>query len=144
MTGSSSCRGVVVIEAETVTCRPTRNSMVPLIHSRHELIISQVDPTRVEVGDNFSRTWPENLLVSSRPLSLSTRVQIGNNRGSIDGWIGFDRVYGIAVSVAGTDFPGGRARRSFRGIRRNSRILSELNVWGHSRGNREGAVSTSR
>ena len=39
--------------------------------------------------------WPRQLLSAPR------RVQIGNNRGGINGWTGFDRVYGIAVSVAG-------------------------------------------
>lgn len=40
-----------VAEGETVTFRPTGNSMVPLIHSRDEVIVAPVDPNLVEVGD---------------------------------------------------------------------------------------------
>lgn len=36
------------------------------------------------------------------------RVLIGNNRGGTNGWTGFDKVYGIAVSVAGVECPGAR------------------------------------
>ena len=38
------------------------------------------------------------------------RVQIGNNRGGVNGWTGFDRVYGIAVKVAGVDRPAALAK----------------------------------
>jgi hypothetical protein len=34
------------------------------------------------------------------------RVLIGNNRGGTNGWTGFDRVYGIAISVAGVERSG--------------------------------------
>jgi phage repressor protein C with HTH and peptisase S24 domain len=40
-----------VAEGETVTFRPTGNSMVPLIHSRDEVVVAPVDPHLVEVGD---------------------------------------------------------------------------------------------
>jgi phage repressor protein C with HTH and peptisase S24 domain len=40
-----------VAAGETVTFRPTGNSMVPLIHSRDEVVVSPVDPSLIEVGD---------------------------------------------------------------------------------------------
>jgi hypothetical protein len=40
-----------VAKGETVSFRPTGNSMVPLIHSRDEVVVSPVDPARVEIGD---------------------------------------------------------------------------------------------
>jgi len=40
-----------VADGETVTFRPTGDSMVPLIHSWDEVVVAPVDPTRVEVGD---------------------------------------------------------------------------------------------
>jgi len=47
----------------------------------------------------------------SRPLTRpNDEFKSANNRGGINGWTGFDRVYGIAVSVAGTERPGARAK----------------------------------
>ncbi|MGO9457424.1 MAG: S24/S26 family peptidase [Acidimicrobiales bacterium] len=40
-----------IAAGETVTFRPTGNSMVPLIHSRDEVVVAPVDPSLVEVGD---------------------------------------------------------------------------------------------
>jgi hypothetical protein len=40
-----------VAEGETVTFRPTGNSMVPLVHSRDEVVVSPADPEQVEVSD---------------------------------------------------------------------------------------------
>jgi len=97
---------------ETVTFRPTGNSMVPLIKNRDEVVVSPVDPTRVEVGDivltKVSGNVYIHLVKAIEPAKR--RVQIGNNWGGINGWTGFDRVYGIAVSVAGTERPGAKAK----------------------------------
>lgn len=40
-----------VAAGETVSLRPTGNSMVPLIRSRDEVVVAPVDPDLVEVGD---------------------------------------------------------------------------------------------
>ena len=101
-----------VADGETVTFRPTGNSMVPLIKSRDQVVVSPVDPTRVEVGDivltKVARNVYIHLVKTIDPANR--RVQISNNRGGINGWTGFDRVYGIAVSVAGTERPGAKAK----------------------------------
>ena len=101
-----------VAEGETVTFRPTGNSMVPLIHSRDEVVVAPVDPHLVEVGDivltKVAGTVYIHLVKAIEPARR--RVQIGNNRGGINGWTGFDRIYGIAVSVAGIDRPGALAK----------------------------------
>ena len=101
-----------VAEGETVTFRPTGNSMVPLIHSRDEVIVAPVDPHLISVGDIVLTRVAGSVhihLVKAIEL-VKRRVQIGNNRGGINGWTGFDRVYGIAVSVAGIDRPGALAK----------------------------------
>jgi hypothetical protein len=101
-----------VAEGETVTLRPTGDSMVPLIHCRDEVIVAPVDPHLVEVGDivltRVAGSVYIHLVKAIEPAKR--RVQIGNNRGGINGWTGFDRVYGIAVSVAGIDRPGALAK----------------------------------
>ena len=101
-----------VSEGETVTFRPTGNSMVPLIHSRDEVVVAPVVPSLVEVGDivltRVAGSVYIHLVKAIEPAKR--RVQIGNNRGGVNGWTGFDRVYGIAVKVAGVDRPGALAK----------------------------------
>jgi hypothetical protein len=101
-----------VAEGETVTFRPTGSSMVPLIQNRDEVIVSPVDPARVEVGDIVLTKVAGNVYIHLVKAiePAKRRVQIGNNRGGINGWTGFDRVYGIAVSVAGVERPGAKAK----------------------------------
>lgn len=105
-----------VAQGETVTFRPTGNSMVPLIHSRDEVEVAPVDPSRVEVGDIVLCKVAGNVYIHLVKAiePAKRRVQIGNNRGGINGWTGFDRVYGIAVSVAGIERPGARAKVASR------------------------------
>jgi hypothetical protein len=86
--------------------------MVPLIRSRDEVIVAPVDPRLVEVGDivltRVAGSVYIHLVKAIEPSKQ--RVQIGNNRGGINGWTGFDRIYGIAVSVAGIDRPSALAK----------------------------------
>jgi hypothetical protein len=94
-----------VADGETVTFRPTGNSMVPLIQSRDEVVVAPVDTTRLAVGDIvLTRVAGSVYLHLIKGIEPSKgRVQIGNNRGRINGWTSLDRVYGIAVSVGGKD-----------------------------------------
>jgi hypothetical protein len=87
------------------------NSMVPLIDSRDEVVVAPVDPSRVEVGDIVLSKVAGNVYIHLVKAidPAKRRVQIGNNRGGIYGWTGFDRVYGIAISVAGRERPGASA-----------------------------------
>ena len=106
-----------VADGETVTFRPTGSSMVPLIQGRDEVVVSPVDPTRVEVGDIVLTKVAGNVYIHLVKAiePAKRRVQIGNNRGGINGWTNFDRVYGIAVSVAGAERPGTKTKVIQRG-----------------------------
>jgi hypothetical protein len=86
--------------------------MVPLINSRDEVVVAPVNPALVEVGDIVLTKVAGNIYIHLVKAiePARRRMQIGNNRGRINGWTGFDRVYGIAVQVAGTDRPGARSK----------------------------------
>src|SRR5262245_60915051 len=90
-----------VARGETVRFRPTGSSMAPLILSRQEVTVAPVDPTRVEVGDivlaRVAGTTYLHLVVATD----RERVQIGNNRGRVNGWTGHGRVFGLCVAVEG-------------------------------------------
>ncbi len=86
--------------------------MVPLIHSRDEVVVAPVDPNLVDVDDivltKVAGSVYIHLVKTVEPAKH--RVQIGNNRGGINGWTWFDRVYGIAVSVAGVERSGAKGK----------------------------------
>lgn len=96
-----------VADGETVQFRPTGSSMVPLIRSRDLVTVAPVDPEKLEVGDivlaKVAGTIYLHLVSALDPTRK--RVQIGNNRGRINGWTNHDRVYGICVAVEGTAKP---------------------------------------
>jgi len=101
-----------VAAGETVTFRPTGNSMVPLVRSRDEVVVAPVDPSLLVVGDIVLAKVAGNVYLHLVKALDPTkgRVQIGNNRGRINGWTSADRVYGIAISVTGNERAGARAR----------------------------------
>ncbi|MFE9793868.1 GNAT family N-acetyltransferase [Streptomyces goshikiensis] len=97
---------------ETVEFRPTGGSMAPLIHSRQRVRVAPADPALVEVGDivlaRVSGTVYLHLV--SAVDAARRRVQIGNNRGRVNGWTAHDRVYGICLAVDGVPRAGAAAK----------------------------------
>jgi hypothetical protein len=86
--------------------------MAPIIHSRDAVVVAPVSREFLEVGDIvLTKVAGMIYLHLIKAIDVTKRrAQIGNNRGGINGWTGFDRVYGIVVSVAGVDRPGARER----------------------------------
>jgi hypothetical protein len=96
-----------VADGATVDFRPRGSSMVPLIRSRQRVTVAPVDPTRLEVGDIVLAKVAGTVylhLVSAIDQGRS-RVQIGNNRGRINGWTTHHRIFGICVAVDGIPRP---------------------------------------
>jgi hypothetical protein len=92
-----------VASGATVEFKPTGSSMVPLIRSRQSVVVSPVDPARLEVGDIVLARVAGTVylhLVSALDPSRG-RVQISNNRGRVNGWTSRDRVFGVCVAVDG-------------------------------------------
>jgi hypothetical protein len=86
-----------------VEFRPNGSSMVPLIRSRQLVTVAPVDTTRIEVGDIVLARVAGAVylhLVSAVDASAG-RVQISNNRGRINGWTSYAKVFGICTSVDG-------------------------------------------
>jgi hypothetical protein len=96
-----------VAAGATVQFRPSGSSMVPLIRSRQLVTVAPVDPAAVEVGDivlaRVSGATYLHLVTALDPGA--GRVQIGNNRGRVNGWTSHARVYGICTSVDGAPRP---------------------------------------
>ena len=86
--------------------------MVPLIRSRQPVVVVPVDPSKLEVGDivlaRVAGTTYLHLVSALEPAR--GRVQISNNRGRVNGWTKYDRVFGICVAVDGVSRPGAAAK----------------------------------
>lgn len=81
--------------------------MVPLIRSRQPVTVAPVDPTKLEVGDIvLVRVAGTTYLHLISAVDTKTgRVQISNNRGRVNGWTNYARVYGICTAVDGVPRP---------------------------------------
>jgi hypothetical protein len=93
---------------DVVRFRPAGSSMVPLIRSRQLVTVAPVDPAKLEVGDIVlarvaGATYLHLVSALDKP---NTRIQISNNRGRVNGWTGYQRVFGICVAVEETARPG--------------------------------------
>lgn len=75
--------------------------MVPLIRSRQLVTVAPVHPARVEVGDIVLARVSGSVYLHLVTAVSGDRVQIGNNRGRINGWTSHDRVFGLCVAVEG-------------------------------------------
>ncbi|MGN9911311.1 hypothetical protein ACTMTJ_27510 [Phytohabitans sp. LJ34] len=96
-----------VAQGATVQFRPTGSSMVPLIHSRQLVTVAPVDPAKLAVGDIVLAKVAGTVylhLVSALDAGAG-RVQISNNRGRVNGWTTYARVYGICTAVDGAARP---------------------------------------
>ncbi|GAA3345958.1 hypothetical protein GCM10020358_55090 [Amorphoplanes nipponensis] len=103
-----------VAAGATVAFRPTGSSMAPLIRSRQLVTVAPVDPARVVVGDIVLARVAGSVylhLVSAVDPAKG-RVQISNNRGRINGWTNYARIYGICTRIDGHDRPAVGSSRS--------------------------------
>lgn len=103
-----------VAAGETVDFRPTGSSMVPLIRSRELVTVAPVDPATVVPGDIVLARVAGAVylhLVSAIDPARG-RVQISNNRGRVNGWTGYAKVYGICTAIGGKATAPPRPRRS--------------------------------
>ena len=101
-----------VADGATVEFRPAGSSMVPLIRSRQPVVVAPVDPTKLELGDIVLArvAGTVHLHLVSALDQPRRRVQISNNRGRVNGWTSYDRVYGICLSVDGVPRPGAQGK----------------------------------
>ncbi|MDX8052319.1 hypothetical protein SK571_23280 [Lentzea sp. BCCO 10_0798] len=90
-----------VARGEKVQFRPAGSSMVPLIRSRQLVTVAPVDPAKLDVDDIVLVRVAGTVYLHRVTAIAGQRVQIGNNRGRINGWTTRDRVFGLCVDVDG-------------------------------------------
>jgi hypothetical protein len=86
-------------QGETVSFRPTGNSMSPKIRSGQLCTVEPVDSQALRVGDIvLCRVKGREYLHLVKAIQ-GGRFQIGNNRGGINGWIGGHGIFGRLLRV---------------------------------------------
>jgi hypothetical protein len=83
-----------LLMGETVTCKPKGNSILPRIKSGQQVIITPVSIKDIELGDVVLCKVSGRVYLHKVFAKSKTRVQIGNNKGRINGWT--KTVYGKA------------------------------------------------
>lgn len=84
---------------QTVSFRPTGQSMKGRIESGQLCTVAPVDPATLSVGDIvLCKVGGNEFLHIVRAID-GARFQIGNNRGFINGWLGPSAIYGKCVRV---------------------------------------------
>jgi hypothetical protein len=86
-------------KGETVQFRPRGNSMSGKIEPGQLCTVKPVDPESLKVGDIVLCKVNGSQYLHLVKAVQGNRLQIGNNRGRINGWISRDAVYGKCIRI---------------------------------------------
>ena len=88
-----------LLRGETVQFRPRGNSMVGKINSGQLCTVEPLGDRALAVGEIVLCKVKGNQYLHLIRALQAERIQIGNNRGGINGWITRRQIYGYLVSV---------------------------------------------
>jgi hypothetical protein len=89
----------VLEEKNEVILQCNGGSMAPLINPRESIFIRRVLPEQLRVGDACFCRIKGALQVHLISAIDKDRYQISNNKKFVNGWIGANSIYGLAVKV---------------------------------------------
>ena len=89
----------VLEEKGEVIIRCNGNSMQPIIQSQEAIHLVKVDPRQLRIGDAVFCKINKNYQVHKITAIDKDRYQISNNKGWVNGWIGANSIYGLAVKI---------------------------------------------
>jgi len=84
---------------QTVSFRPRGNSMAGKIESGQLCTVAPVDPATLQVGDIVLCKVNGREYLHLVKARQGPRLQIGNNRGRINGWITASAIYGKCIRI---------------------------------------------
>ena len=84
---------------ETVSFRPRGHSMTGKIESGQLCTVVPIDPTMLAVGDIVLCKVKGREYLHLVKAIQGPRIQIGNNRGRINGWVSGNAIFGKCVRV---------------------------------------------
>ena len=86
-------------DGETVQFRPRGHSMKGKIESWQLCTVEPVDPAAVKVGDIVLCKVNGKQYLHLVKAIQGKRIQIGNNRGRINGWVGENSIFGKCTRI---------------------------------------------
>jgi SOS-response transcriptional repressor LexA len=86
-------------EGKTVKFRPRGNSMSGKIESGQLVTVTPLNGITLKQGDIVLCKVNGNQYLHLIKALQGDRVQIANNRGHINGWVGRNNIYGICTKV---------------------------------------------
>lgn len=89
----------ILEEKGSVIIRCNGNSMRPIIAPQEAIHLRKVLPSQIRVGDAVFCRINGNLQVHKVSAIDLERFQISNNKGWVNGWIGYNCIYGLAVQI---------------------------------------------
>jgi SOS-response transcriptional repressor LexA len=89
----------VLQRGETVKIRPRGHSMRGRVNDGDTVTLAPCEPGSLKVGDVVLVRVKGNIYLHLIKAINGERFLIGNNRGGINGWVGSQAIYGIAVKV---------------------------------------------
>lgn len=97
-------------KGEKVVNRESGNSMLPLIESRQAVTLERVDPSKLEPRDIVYVKVRGRVYTHLVLAVRGDEVQIGNNRGGVNGWTKKDHVYAIITEIDGVPLAKAKAK----------------------------------
>jgi hypothetical protein len=98
-------------KGQPVQIRPRGTSMKGRVEDGAGVTLSPCDPATLAVGDVvLVRVRGTDYLHLIKAID-GQRLLIGNNRGGINGWVGPNAVYGIAVHIENAPAPKSRGKK---------------------------------
>ena len=86
-------------EGQTVSFRPRGNSMVGKIECGQLCTVTPTDSETLRVGDIVLCRVNGHEYLHLIKAVQGKRIQIGNNRGRINGWISAESIFGRCVEI---------------------------------------------
>lgn len=84
---------------ESVIVTPRGNSMLPLVKSGARVTLEPPDLEALKPGDIVLVRCKGSDYLHLIKARDGQRFQIGNNRGRINGWVGPNAIYGVALHI---------------------------------------------
>ena len=86
-------------KGQSVKIKPRGHSMTGKVNDGDSVTLAVCDPTTLKVGDIVLVRVKGNVYLHLIKATDGQRFLIGNNRGGINGWVGPNCIYGLAVAV---------------------------------------------
>ena len=90
----------ILEEKGEATIKCNGRSMVPMIYPQEPIHLKKVEQCQLRVGDAVFVKIKSALQAHKISAIDRNRFQISNNKGFINGWVGFNSIYGLAIKVA--------------------------------------------